>query len=68
MGSEIVTEEGEVLGVLSDVRQAATDVYTLMRGEKEILFPAATGVVIDVLVAEKKIVVNKKRFHEVAVL
>ncbi len=68
LGSEIVTEEGEVLGVLSDVRQAATDVYTLMRGEKEILFPAATGVVIDVLVAEKKIVVNKKRFHEVAVL
>ena len=68
LGSEIVTEEGEVLGVLSDVRQAATDVYTLMRGEKEILFPAATGVVIDLLVAEKKIVVNKKRFHEVAVL
>lgn len=67
LGSEIVTEEGETLGVLTDVRQAATDVYTLTQGEKEILFPVAAGVVEKVLVNEKKIVVNKKRFGEVAV-
>lgn len=68
LGSEIVTEEGEVLGTLTAVRQAATDVYTLTAGEKEILFPAAQGVVTAVDVAAKRLTVDKKRFFEVAVL
>ena len=68
LGSEIVTEEGEPLGVLKEIRQAATDVYTLLSGEKEILFPAAKGVILLIDVETKKIVVDKKRFFEVAVL
>ena len=68
LGSEIVTEEGEVLGVLKDIRQAATDVYTLVSGEKEIMFPAAKGVILLIDVELKKIVVDKKRYLEVAVL
>lgn len=68
LGSEIVTEDGELLGTLKDVTQAATDVYTLLTGEKEVLFPVADGVVTDVNVEAKRITVNKKRFFEVAVL
>ncbi|MBO5045427.1 MAG: 16S rRNA processing protein RimM [Clostridia bacterium] len=68
LGSDIVTETGEVLGTLVDVRQAATDIYTVKMGEKEVLFPVAKGVVTAVSVEEKKITVDKKRFLEVAVL
>ncbi len=68
LGSGIYTEEGELLGTLADVRQAATDIYTLAQGEKEVLFPAAKGVITAVSVEEKKITVDKKRFFEVAVL
>ncbi len=68
LGSTIVTQTGEVLGTLKDVRQASTDVYTLLQGEKEILFPVATGVVLDVDIQNSRIVVDKKRFLEVAVL
>lgn len=68
LGSEIVTEENELLGILKDVRQAATDIYTLEKDGKEILFPVVKGVVTDVNVQEKRITVNKRRFEEVAVL
>ena len=68
LGSDVVTEEGEVLGTLKDIRQAATDVYTLSSGDREILFPAAKGVILLIDVELKKIVVDKKRFFEVAVL
>ena len=56
------------MGVLSDIRQAATDIYTLKDGEKEILFPAVRGVITQIDVAQKRISVDKKRFYEVAVL
>lgn len=68
LGSQIVTEGGELLGILTDIRQAATDIYTLEQNGKEIMFPAVTGVVTDVDLANKKITVSKKRFFEVAVL
>ena len=68
LGSEIVTEEGKRLGALTDVRQAASDVYTLDADGKEILFPAVRGVIVAVDLEEKKITVNEKRFSEVAVL
>ncbi|MDE6274407.1 MAG: ribosome maturation factor RimM [Clostridiales bacterium] len=66
--ASIVTEEGEALGTLTDIRQAATDVYTLTAGDKEILFPVADGVIVSVDVEQKIITVNKKRFYEVAVV
>ncbi len=68
LGSEILTETGESLGILKDIRQAATDVYMMESEGKEILFPAAVGVIVSVDLAEKKLTVNKKRFYEVAVL
>ena len=68
LGSEVVTAEGEVLGVLSDVRGAATDIYTVTNGEKDILFPALKEVILCIDPEAKKITVDKKRFLEVAVL
>ena len=68
LGCTLVTEEGDVLGTLTDVRQAATDIYVADMDGKEVLFPAADGVVTQVNVEEGRITVSKKRFYEVAVL
>ncbi len=68
LGSELVTEEGEPLGILTDIQQAASDIYTLEKDGKEILFPAVKGVITQIDLEAKKITVNKKRFKEVAVL
>ena len=68
LGSEIVTDTGKVLGTLKDIRQAATDIYTLETENGEILFPAAKGVILSVEIQNKKMTVSEKRFKEVAVL
>lgn len=68
LGARVVTDEGELLGVLTEIRQAATDVYTVKREGREIMFPAVKGLVTEVDVRGGKIVVNGKRFREVAVL
>ena len=44
LGSRVVTDGGEEIGTLVDVRQAAADVYSVERSGKEILCPAAGGV------------------------
>ena len=67
LGSTVATQEGKVLGVLKDIRQAATDVYTIEREGKEILFPAAKGVILSVDVKAARIVVDGARFAEVSV-
>ncbi len=68
LGSEVTTEAGELLGTLTNIRQAASDVYTVTKDGKEILFPAVKGVITAIDPAAKKITVNAKRFGEVAVL
>lgn len=68
LGAVVSDEAGEEIGILSDVRQAATDIYTVKSGEKEIMFPAVRGVIVKIDVEGKRITVDKKRFGEVAVL
>ena len=68
LGCNLVTETGETLGRLTGVRQAATDIYTVRMGEREVMFPAADGVITAVDVQSGTITVDKKRFFEVAVL
>ena len=68
LGANVYTAEGELLGVLKEIRQAATDIYTLERDGKEILFPAADGVIVAVDPARGRITVDGKRWREVAVL
>ncbi len=68
LGSEVVTEEGEFLGKLTDIKQASTDIYTIKKDGKEILFPVADGVVLSVDPENMRVIVDKKRYQEVAVL
>ncbi len=68
IGCEVFDEKGERLGVISDITSAATDIYTLTNGEKDILFPAVKGVIVATDIENKRLVVNKKAFLEVAVL
>ncbi len=67
LGCIVETQEGEPLGTLTGIRPAGTDIYTLEREGKEILFPAAEGVILEVDAENGRIVVDKKRFGEVAV-
>lgn len=66
-GCEVVTASGEVIGAVASVTPAKTDIYTLQTPKGEVSFAAAEGVIESVDVANKRIVVNKKRFKEVSV-
>ena len=61
------TEEGEALGVVTDISNFASDIYTIEKAGKKILFPAVKGVIKRVDLENKKLVVDKKIFDEIAV-
>ena len=63
---EVVTENGELIGTVTSVTPAKTDIYTLSTGKKEIVFAAEDGVIVAIDVEGKKITVNKARFKEVS--
>ncbi len=67
LGLDAVTEEGEFLGVVKDITPLSSEVYTLEKDGKRILFPAVRGVVKRVDLEEKRLVIDKKKFDEVAV-
>lgn len=60
IGAEVVTEEGEKLGVLKDVLQTgANDVYVITLNDgREVLFPVIPDCVKDVNTEEKRVVVH----------
>ena len=68
IGLSCETEEGEVLGIVKDVKNLSSDVYTIEKAGKEILFPAVKGVVKKVDLESQKLIVDKKIFDEIAVL
>ena len=67
IGLSCETEEGEVLGTVKDIKNLASDIYTIEKAGKEILFPAVKGVVVKVDLSAKKLIVNKSIFDEIAV-
>lgn len=67
LGLPCETEEGEFLGTVKDISNLATDVYTLEKDGKNILFPVVKGVIADVDLERGKVVVKKKIFDEIAV-
>ena len=67
IGCIVVNERGDVLGRVTDVTPAKTDIFTLEREGKSIMFPAADGVISEVDESAKKITVNGKRFREVSI-
>ena len=68
LGLSCETENGEVLGTVTDIASLATDVYTIEKAGKKILFPAVKGVVKQVDIQNKKLIVDKTVFDEIAVL
>lgn len=67
LGLSCETEDGEVLGTLTDVSLLSSDIYTIEKAGKKILFPAVKGVVKTVDFDNKKLIVDKKIFDEIAV-
>ena len=67
IGLSCETENGEMLGTIVDVQNLASDVYTIEKAGKRILFPAVKGVVRQVDLQNKKLIVDKKIFDEIAV-
>ena len=67
IGCTVVNERGDILGTVVDVTPAKTDIFTLDKGGKTVMFPAADGVISDVDAGNKKITVNYGRFKEVSI-
>ena len=67
MGCTVENERGDILGTVVDVTPAKTDIFTLERDGKSVMFPAADGVILKVDEGAKKITVNAKRFKEVSI-
>ena len=68
IGLSCFDSEGEFLGKVKHIATLSSDIYTLEKNGKEILFPAVKGVVLKVDIANGVMTVDKKRFEEVAVL
>jgi 16S rRNA processing protein RimM len=68
IGLSCYDNEGEFLGTLCDVQILSSDIYTIEKAGKEILFPAVKGVVKKVDLESQKLIVDKKIFDEIAVL
>lgn len=68
LGCEVFFEDGEKVGEVTDILQhGAADVYVLEKGKKQILFPALKRVFVSEDYENKKIVVARVAFDEVAV-
>ena len=67
IGLACETEEGEFLGTVVDIRNLSSDVYTIEKAGKNILFPAVKGVIAKVDLDNKKLIVKKSVFDEIAV-
>ena len=67
IGLSCETEEGDVLGKVTHIANLSSDVYTIEKAGKSILFPAVKGVVKKVDLENGKLVVDKKIFDEIAV-
>ena len=67
IGLSCETEEGEVLGVVTNISNLSSDVYTIEKAGKSILFPAVKGVIVKYDIAGGKLIVNKAIFDEIAV-
>ena len=67
IGLTCETEEGEILGVVKDISNLSSDIYTIEKAGKSILFPAVKGVVKKVDISNGKLIIDKKIFDEIAV-
>ncbi len=67
IGLSCETQDGEFLGTVTDIVNLASDVYTIEKAGKKILFPVVKGVIKDIDLVNKKVIVDKAVFDEIAV-
>lgn len=67
LGLQCETEDGEPLGTVKDIQNLSSDVYTVEKAGKSVLFPAVKGVIVKVDLENKKLIVNKTIFDQIAV-
>lgn len=67
IGLSCETEDGEFLGTVIDISNLSSDIYTIEKAGKKILFPAVKGVVKKVDIQSKKLIVDKAVFEQIAV-
>ncbi len=67
LGLSCETENGEFLGIVKDIRNLASDIYTLEKDGKNILFPVVKNVIKTIDTENKKVIVDKSVFDEIAV-
>lgn len=59
IGVEVITDEGERLGVLTDVLELSPhDVYQIQEGDQELLIPAVSEVILEVKLEERRMTVR----------
>ena len=68
IGLDCETEEGEFLGKVTHIATLSSDIYTIEKAGKSVLFPAVKGVVKKVDLENKKLILDKKIFDEIAVI
>ena len=67
IGLACETEEGEFLGNVVDIKNLSSDVYTIEKAGKRILFPAVKGVIKRIDLENQKVVIVKSIFDEISV-
>ncbi len=67
IGLTCETEEGEALGTVVDIKNFSSDIYTIEKAGKRILFPAVRGVIKRVDLENQKVIIVKSIFDEIAV-
>ncbi len=67
IGLSCETEEGEQLGIVTDISNLSADIYTIEKAGKKILFPAVKSVIKKVDLENKKLIVDKQIFNQIAV-
>ena len=67
LGLSCETEDGEFLGTVKDIRNLSSDIYTIEKDGKNILFPVVKNVIKTIDLENKKVIIDKAVFDEVAV-
>jgi 16S rRNA processing protein RimM len=67
IGLDCITQDCEFFGTVKSIANLSSDIYTIEKAGKSILFPAVKGVIVKVDLTDKKLVVNKAVFDEIAV-
>ena len=65
LGSDLYTDDGKNLGKIIDIYAASVDVYVVEQGEKKITFPRVDGLILNIDIIKKEVIVSAKRLQEV---